>query len=135
MPFLLDTDTVIAVLNGTGSRTAKRLRRERPGDVSVSAVVLHELFHGAFRSARADRDLARVDGLRFEVVEFDKEDAREAGEVRAFLAGRGTPIGPFDTLIAGQARARGLVLVTRNTGEFGRMPRLRMEDWEAGGGV
>jgi predicted nucleic acid-binding protein len=42
------------------------------------------------------------------------------------------PIGPFDVPIAGQARARGLVLVTRNSGEFGRVPGLRIEDWEAG---
>ncbi|MFZ4768532.1 MAG: type II toxin-antitoxin system VapC family toxin, partial [Roseimicrobium sp.] len=41
-----------------------------------------------------------------------------------------TPIGPYDVLIAGQARARGLVLITRNTGEFARVPGLLMEDWE-----
>lgn len=134
MPFLLDTNAVIAVLNDAGSRAARRLRRERPADVAVSAVALHELFYGAFRSARAERNLALVEALRFEVLEFGKEDAREAGEVRASLAARGTPIGPFDTLIAGQARARGLVLVTRNTREFERVPGLRIEDWEAGAG-
>lgn len=132
MPFLLDTNAVIAVLNDRASRAAARLRRERPADVAVSAIVMHELFYGAYKSARADRNLALLDRLRFAVLEFGREDAREAGEVRALLAGRGTPIGPFDALIAGQARARGLVLVTRNTGEFGRVPGLRIEDWEAG---
>lgn len=131
MPFLLDTNAVIAVLNDATSRAATRLRSERPADVAVSAVVLHELFYGAFRSARVDRNLARVDRLRFAVLEFGQEDAREAAEVRAFLAGQGKPIGPFDVLIAGQARARGLVLVTRNAGEFERVPGLRIEDWEA----
>jgi hypothetical protein len=59
-----------------------------------------------------------VDALQFTVVEFD-EDARHAGEVRALLASRGTPIGPYDVLIAGQAKARNLTLVTHNTDEFG----------------
>jgi tRNA(fMet)-specific endonuclease VapC len=70
-----------------------------------------------------------VDALQFEVIEFDKEDARRAGEVRAYLAGRGTPIGPYDVLIAGQAMARGLILVTHNIGEFQRVPALQIEDW------
>jgi len=132
MPFLLDTNAVIAVLDDAASRAATRLRGERPADVAVSAIVVHELFYGAFRSVRVDRNLALLDRLRFAVLELGKEDAREAGEVRAFLAGQGRPIGPFDVLIAGQARGRGLVLVTRNTGEFGRVPGLRIEDWEAG---
>jgi tRNA(fMet)-specific endonuclease VapC len=65
------------------------------------------------------------------VLEFDKEDARQAGEVRALLASRGTPIGPYDVLIAGQAKARNLTLVTHNTDEFGRVPGLRCDDWQA----
>lgn len=129
MPFLLDTNAVIAVLNDPASPVGLRLRSERPEDVAVSAIVMHELFYGAFKSARVDRNLALVDRLRFAVLEFGREDAREAGAVRADLAARGMPIGPFDVLIAGQARARGLVLVTRNTGEFGRVPGLRIEDW------
>jgi len=75
-------------------------------------------------------ELALVDALQFEVVEFDHEDARRAGEVRALLAAHGTPIGPYDVLIPGQARARELILVTHNTAEFERVPGLRLEDWE-----
>ena len=65
------------------------------------------------------------------MIEFDKEDARQAGKIRALLASKGTPIGPYDVLIAGQAMARNMVLVTRNTDEFARMPGLRVEDWRA----
>jgi tRNA(fMet)-specific endonuclease VapC len=65
----------------------------------------------------------------FEVLELDKEDSRRAGEIRAALAVAGQPIGPFDNLIAGQAVARGLVLVTNNLREFQRVPNLRVEDW------
>jgi tRNA(fMet)-specific endonuclease VapC len=68
--------------------------------------------------------------LQFVVLEFDQEDARQAGEIRAALAAAGTPIGPYDVLIAGQARARSLVLVTHNTGEFSRVSGLNIEDWQ-----
>jgi tRNA(fMet)-specific endonuclease VapC len=71
-----------------------------------------------------------VDGLRFPVVEFDHDDARHAGEIRAQLASKGTPIGPYDVLIAGQARARKLTLVTHNSAEFVRVPGLKVEDWK-----
>jgi tRNA(fMet)-specific endonuclease VapC len=67
--------------------------------------------------------------LQFEVLEFDHEDAKRAGEVRAILATRGTPIGPFDVLIAGQAKARNRTLVTNNSSEFSRVAGLQTEDW------
>jgi tRNA(fMet)-specific endonuclease VapC len=70
-----------------------------------------------------------VDALQFPVLEFDQEDARQAGEVRVNLASKGTPIGPYDVLIAGQAKARKLTLVTHNTTEFQRVPGLKVEDW------
>ena len=74
--------------------------------------------------------MSRLDALRFPVVEFDRDDARRAGLIRAELANRGTPIGPYDVLIAGQALNRGLILITRNVREFSRVSGLQIEDWE-----
>ncbi|HYM61940.1 MAG TPA: type II toxin-antitoxin system VapC family toxin [Thermoanaerobaculia bacterium] len=130
MKYVLDTNAVIALLNDTRSRTARRVRRHKVGDIGISSIVVHELYYGAFKSQRAARNVALIDTLQFEVMEFDREDAKHAGEVRALLAARGAPIGPYDVLIAGQARARRLVLVTRNAAEFARVPDLRIEDWE-----
>ena len=130
MKYLLDANSVIALLNDVKSRTARRVRREKPGDIGVSAIVLHELYYGAHKSQRVASNVAAVDSLRFSVVDFDEEDARHAGELRALLRLRGTPIGPYDVLIAGQAKARKLTLITRNTAEFERVPDLRIEDWE-----
>jgi predicted nucleic acid-binding protein len=81
--FLLDTNTVIALLNDTTSKPAKRVRLENPTDIATSAVVAHELFYGACKSRRAMQNVAVVDSLQLEVLEFDKEDARRAGEIRA----------------------------------------------------
>jgi tRNA(fMet)-specific endonuclease VapC len=130
MKYLLDANAVIALLNDSNSLTAQRARRHKPQDVGISAIVAHELYDGAFKSRRASRNVALVDALQFEIVEFDQDDARQAGEVRAALGARGTPIGPYDVLIAGQAKARELILVTHNTAELGRVSGLRLEDWE-----
>ena len=129
MTFLLDSNAVIALLRGHAGFLA-RLREHRPSDFAIPAIVAHELFYGAFRGQRTAENLARGEALQFEVLEFDREDARQAGELRARLAAAGTPIGPYDVLIAGQALARELILVTHNIREFQRVPGLRIEDWE-----
>ena len=130
MRYLLDANAIIALLNDTTSPIARRVRRHAPRDFGVSAVVIHELYYGAFKSQRVEQNVARVDALQFSVLEFDEEDARQAAQIRAHLASKGTPIGPYDVLIAGQARARELTLVTHNTTEFQRVPGLKVEDWK-----
>ena len=130
MRYLLDANAVIALLNDTTSPIARRVRRHSPRDIGVSVVVIHELYYGAFKSQRVEKNVSRVDALQFPVVEFDQEDARQAGKIRALLASKGTPIGPYDVLIAGQAKARNLTLVTHNTTEFLRVSGLKVEDWK-----
>ncbi|WP_175797028.1 type II toxin-antitoxin system VapC family toxin [Burkholderia ambifaria] len=130
MKFLLDTNAVIAILKGEQAMLA-RLRRHQPADFGIPAIGAHELYYGAYKSQRAAANLARVEGLQFEVVSFDAEDAQHAGEIRAQLTAVGTPIGPYDALIAGQARARRLMLVTHNTRKFERVSELQVEDWLA----
>jgi len=127
--YLLDTNAVIAALKGHAIVLA-RIRAQRPQDVFVSAVVLHELYFGAFRSARTEDNLRRIDELQFQILDFDREDGRQAGAIRAVLAASGLPIGPYDVLIAGQAKSRDYVLVSRSLREFARVESLRIEDWE-----
>jgi tRNA(fMet)-specific endonuclease VapC len=131
MRYLLDTNVVIGLLSDERSRLARRARRENPADIAISAIVVHELFYGVYKSRHTRQNVALIESLQFEVVEFDKEDARQAAEVRAVLASHGTPIGPYDVLIAGQARSRDVTLITHNTKEFGRVPGLRCDDWQA----
>ena len=126
MRYLLDANAVIALLNDTTSPIARRIRRYAPRDIGVSAVVVPELYYGAFQSQRVEKNVARVYAIQFPVLEFDQDDARQAGEIRAHLAAKGTPIGPYDVLIAGQAKARKLTLTT----EFTRVPGLKVEDWK-----
>jgi tRNA(fMet)-specific endonuclease VapC len=129
--WLLDTNAVITLLTRRSAALLQRVEACAPGSLAVSAVVAHELFYGAYRSGRIAFNLETLRLLFSDlaILDLDREDARVAGEIRADLAALGSPIGPYDVLIAGQAKARALPLVTNNTGEFGRVAGLRVEDW------
>ncbi len=64
-----------------------------------------------------------------DLLDFDDQDARATGRVRAALEKTGTPIGAYDLLITGQALRRGLTVVTANTSEFSRVAEPSWEDW------
>jgi tRNA(fMet)-specific endonuclease VapC len=130
----LDTNAVIAVLNERASPVRARIDTaiEQGLTFAISAIVLFELLYGAKKSVHRERNIQRIaDFLAgpIEVLPFDSEDAEEAGDIRAALEQLGSPIGPYDVLVAAQARRRDAVLVTANTREFSRVPRLRFEDW------
>jgi tRNA(fMet)-specific endonuclease VapC len=129
--YLLDSNAVVSFFRDARSKVAQRLKLQQAGEVGVSSIVLHELFYGAFHGTRTSRSLQAIEALQLEWVEFELEDARASGEIRTELARKGTPIGPYDVLIAGQARVCGLILVTHNVREFSRVPGLQIEDWEA----
>lgn len=128
MTYLLDTNAVIALLGGDRA-LLDLLKAHRPDDFSVSSIVMHELYYGAYHSRRREENIDRIERLRFGVVAFDREDSRHAGRIRAELAAKGQPIGPNDVLIAGQAFARSLILVTRNLKEFQSIEGLKVQSW------
>ncbi len=128
---LLDTNAVIALLGRKSASLAQRVLESEEGSIGLSSIVVYELYIGAYRSAKVSFNLEtlRLVMADFPLVGFEREDAQLSGEIRADLAARGTPIGPYDVLIAGQAKARDLILVTNNVAEFFRVDGLRVEDW------
>lgn len=129
--YLIDTNAIIALKKQRSRPLLDRILACKPGEIALSTIVLHELYYGAYRSQKLERNLEVIRLLKrdFEVLDLDDGDAREAGDIRAALAMAGTPIGPYDLLIAGQAIARSLTLVSNSVGAFSRIPRLRLEDW------
>jgi len=128
--YLLDTVTCIQAMRAdTASKLAGRFNRLTE-QLCTSSVVLAELHYGAENSKRVVGNLQKiekfVDRLQA-VLDFDALAAADFGRIKTAL--RKTPIGPLDTLIAAHARSRDLILVTSNTGEFGRVPGLGVEDW------
>lgn len=129
--YLLDTNASIEIIRDRSGRVARRASVYLPEEIGLPMIAVHELYFWAYKSSRVAESLSVVDELAFPLVPFEREDARVSGEVRVLLRRAGLTIGHYDTLIAGQALARGLVLVTHNVREFERVPGLRMEDWEA----
>jgi len=82
-------------------------------------------------SLQPQRNLAAVEGFiaRLDVLDYDTAAAAHTAQIRAELRKTGKQIGPYDQMIAGHARSRGLVVVTNNTKEFRRVAGLRIEDW------
>ena len=130
--WLLDTNAWIAYLDRKPNLVKERISQTPENQLLMCDVVKAELLYGAYKSTRVAQNLAKLE-LLFSLVEslpFEGKAAAHFGEIRAYLAQKGTPIGPYDVQIAAVARAQDLILVTHNTREFARVPELNIEDWE-----
>ena len=128
--FMLDTNICIFTIKNK-PQIVREAFNLHDGQLCISAITLMELIYGAEKSATPGKNLAVIEGFtaRLEVFPFDNEAAAHTGMIRSELAKAGTPIGPYDQMIAGHARSRGLIVVTNNLREFERVPGLRVEDW------
>lgn len=134
MTYLLDTNVIIALLGDRPPAVRGRFRQTLASgeSVAVSAVALYELWYGVARSQRPSENAERLRiffSADIDVLPFEEPDAQVAGELRATLEAAGTPIGPYDVLIAGQALRTRATLVTANAREFARVPDLEWQDW------
>lgn len=130
MAYLFDTDAISEVLKprpaaGYVAWLATVPREEQ----FTSAVVVGELFKGAFRSAAAARHVENVEKRvlpAVTVLSFDVAAARVYGQTRARLESAGRPLADADLQIAATALVHDLELVTGNVKHFGRVPGLRI---------
>ncbi|MBE7927351.1 type II toxin-antitoxin system tRNA(fMet)-specific endonuclease VapC [Pseudomonas saudiphocaensis] len=132
LKFMLDTNICIFTIKNRPQSVREAFNRHH-GLMCISTVTMMELIYGAEKSSSPERNLVVVEGFtaRLDVLKYDEEAAAHTGQLRAELAKAGKPIGPYDQMIAGHARSRGLILVTNNCREFDRVPGLRVEDWMA----
>ena len=130
LAYMLDTNICIYVikrypptLRGKFNALAEQL--------CISSITLGELHYGADKSARRIENQTALAHFvaRLDVLPFAEKAAAHYGQLRAELERAGTPCGPHDMQIGGHARSEGLILVTNNAREFGRMPGLRVENW------
>ena len=128
--FILDTNTLIYFFKGLGN-VADNLLAVSPKDIGIPAVVLYELEYGIAKSSSPKKRTKQLEELcaLVEVLTFGNEEAKTSATIRAVLEKKGTPIGPYDVMIAGTALSKQGVLVTSNTKEFRRVPKLKIVDW------
>jgi len=128
--YLLDTNILIYTLKNR-PRQVRDAFNSHVTQMAISTITVGELIYGAERSTQPERNLADIEGLiaRLDVLDFDSHAATHFGQIRAELYAKGQPIGPYDMMIAGHARSRGLILVSNNMCEFERVPGLRLENW------
>jgi tRNA(fMet)-specific endonuclease VapC len=130
--YMLDTNFCITTIRHKADavRVAFNLHHAQ---MCISSVTVMELMHGVELPGQPQRNLANVEGFiaRLDVLDYDAVAAAHTAQIRAELKRAGKQIGPYDQMIAGQARSRGLVVVTNNTKEFQHVAGLRIEDWTA----
>jgi tRNA(fMet)-specific endonuclease VapC len=133
MKYLLDTNVCIRYINGRSQKLLLKLSKVPRRDVFVCSVVKAELFVGSAKSNNPATTLMKQQDFlrRFVSLPFDDAAAVSYGRVRGQLEQQGKPIGPLDMMIAAIALANQVTLVTSNTREFGRVPDLQLEDWDA----
>lgn len=129
--YLLDTHIVSYWMRGD-PRVTERLRQRSPSELALSAITLAEILYGIERSPTRKRErrhrIQQITGA-LRLYPFDEDAARKYASVRSQLERAGQPISERDTQIAAIALAHQLILVTHNMREFGRVTRLRVEDW------
>jgi tRNA(fMet)-specific endonuclease VapC len=135
MKYLLDTSICVHLIRQRPAGLLRKLTALPVGDAGISSITVAELQYGVQKSSRPEQNSEALAMFLapLPIADFDYAAAEAYGRIRAHLERTGAPIGPLDTLIASHAMSLDATLVTNNVGEFGRVPRLRVEDWTAAG--
>ena len=129
--YLLDTCVISDFLKGDQS-TMRRIKSISPSQLFYSPITTLEIQYGLRKNpqkAKQIQDLLAVFLAAITALEFSNEDARVAAEIQYDLSQKGTPIGPYDLLLAATARQHQFILVTANLREFERVAGLVVESW------
>lgn len=131
MSYLIDTNICIYLIKEKPRSVAERFRELNIEDVVISEITVSELLFGIAKSQYKRKNQERLTHfLRPLTILPYKEPASQAyAELRADLERRGQVIGALDMLIAGQAIAEDLTVVTNNTKAFQRINGLKLENW------
>lgn len=129
--YMLDTNILIRIIRHPDDPVCQRIFQLIGGELCISSITFAELVYGAKHSSNYEKNIQAVQSLLsgIYILPFDTAAAWEAGDIMAYLARIGKPIGDRDALIAAHARSLSLVLVTHNTDEFSRVQNLVIEDW------
>lgn len=129
--YLLDTNICIYIAKHHPLQVRKRFEQLQTGEVGMSFITHGELMFGAEKSQYRNKTIEKLNRL-IEIIPIvfpDSQIAAHYGEIRAVLARSGKLIGANDLWIAAHARSQGMILVSNNTKEFERVPKLKLDNW------
>jgi len=128
--YILDTNTLIYFFRGIGN-VPSRFLAISPKEIAIPTIVIFELEYGIAKSSSPKKRQAQLNEIcsLVTILPFGEKEAISAASIRAKLEKSGTPIGPYDLLIAGTALEHKGILVTNNLKEFSRIPKLKTENW------
>jgi predicted nucleic acid-binding protein len=130
MSYLFDTDAISEVLRPKPVPAYLHwLMSVHRADQFTSAVVVGELYKGAFGSAHTARHLDNIEKRilpALTVLPYEVSTARVFGQLQAHLAAEGRVITDADLQIAATAIRHDLELVTGNLRHFNRVPGLKI---------
>jgi len=132
MRYLLDTDICIYLIKKKPHSVIQELSKLATSDIALSTVTLFELKFGVENSHQRERAASALQDFIApiqHVLPLDVRAASGAAKIRADLKRQGTPIGPYDLLIAAIACSNDLILVSNNIREFQRIDGLKLENW------
>ncbi len=124
-------DTSVLIDNLLGKRqTVEFIRRLEDAGTALSTTAINsfELYYGAYRSKRRDKNIPATKALlsRLIILDLTDESSNEAARILALLEEKGDLIGFRDALIAAIVMIHNLTLATRNTDHFSRVPDLEV---------
>jgi tRNA(fMet)-specific endonuclease VapC len=131
MTYFLDTNICFYALKGIFPQVQRRLESRVPSEVRIPAIVLAELYYGAYKSASRAKviETLRQFIAPIQIADFNSHSAALYGEIHSQLESIGRPIGPNDLVVAATTMANGGTLVTHNVKEFRSVQGLLLEDW------
>ncbi len=129
--YLLDSNICIYIINQSPKQVVNHIKKLKVHQIKLSSISLAELEYGVSKSKNREKNRNALINFAsaFDIVEFNDNDAEVYGLIRAELEQKGQVIGPYDMQIAAQALTRDLILVTNNTAEFARIPKIKLENW------
>jgi len=129
--YIFDTDICIYWLKGNENIERKIIRAGLP-NIFITVITECELYYGAFKSAKKEKNLAVVKELKKKIQTLHTGEgvASNYGRIKSHLESKGEPVDDADLLIASIALTNGSTLVTNNIDHFKKVPGLKFENWK-----
>ncbi len=133
MNYLLDTCVISDFFKKIPS-VIRHFESVSPEKIHVSSIAVMEIEYGLKLNPEREIKIRPVWNAllaHIHVIPYSPQCSMASASIRAALKIAGSPIGPYDVLMAGTALAQNMIMVTSNGNEFIRIPEITVENWRS----